>query len=71
MEVYERPPEITVYEGRSSESIKGTATAELGRVLGQDRRPKVERAMGIEPTGKALAELENKRFRVSANPKCD
>jgi hypothetical protein len=31
----------------------------------------VERAMGIEPTGKALPELENKRFRANANAKCD
>ena len=27
--------------------------------------------MGIEPTGKALAELENKRFRANADAKCD
>jgi hypothetical protein len=27
--------------------------------------------MGIEPTGKALPELENKRFRASAETKCD
>jgi hypothetical protein len=31
----------------------------------------VERAMGIEPTGKALPELENERFRANANAKCD
>jgi hypothetical protein len=29
------------------------------------------RAMGIEPTGKALPELENKRFRANANAKCE
>jgi len=27
--------------------------------------------MGIEPTGKALPELENKRFRAMAHAKCD
>jgi hypothetical protein len=27
--------------------------------------------MGIEPTGKALPELENKRFRANADAKCD
>jgi hypothetical protein len=27
--------------------------------------------MGIEPAGKALPELENKRFGAIANPKCD
>jgi hypothetical protein len=32
---------------------------------------KMERAMGIEPTGKALPELENKRVRASADAKCD
>jgi hypothetical protein len=32
---------------------------------------KVERAMGIEPTGKALPELENKRFGATVNAKCD
>jgi hypothetical protein len=32
---------------------------------------KVERPMGIEPTGKALPELENKRFRANADAKCD
>jgi hypothetical protein len=26
--------------------------------------------MGIEPTGKALPELENKRFRANADAKC-
>jgi len=31
----------------------------------------VERAMGIEPTGKALREPENKRFRANADAKCD
>jgi hypothetical protein len=31
----------------------------------------MERAMGIEPTGKALPELENKRFRANADAKCD
>jgi hypothetical protein len=32
---------------------------------------KVERAMGIEPTGKAVSNLENKRFGAMANAKCD
>jgi hypothetical protein len=27
--------------------------------------------MGIEPTGKAPPELENKRFRANADAKCD
>jgi hypothetical protein len=27
--------------------------------------------MGIEPTGKALPEQENKRFRANADAKCD
>ena len=27
--------------------------------------------MGIEPTGKALPELKNKRFRANADAKCD
>ena len=27
--------------------------------------------MGIEPTGKALLELENKRFGANADAKCD
>ena len=27
--------------------------------------------MGIEPTGNALLELENKRFRANADAKCD
>ena len=27
--------------------------------------------MGIEPMGKALPELENKRFRANADAKCD
>src|SRR5258705_12554343 len=31
----------------------------------------MERAMGIEPTGKALPELEYKRFRANADAKCD
>ena len=31
----------------------------------------MERAMGIEPTGKALPELENKRFGAMADSKCD
>jgi hypothetical protein len=31
----------------------------------------LERAMGIEPTGAALPELENERFGAMANPKCD
>jgi hypothetical protein len=31
----------------------------------------LERAMGIEPTGKVLPELKNKRFGAMANPKCD
>ncbi len=40
-----------------------TPAIELGGV--------VERAMGIEPTGKALPDLENKRFRANADAKCD
>ena len=32
---------------------------------------KVERAMGIEPMGKALPEVENKRFCANADAKCD
>jgi hypothetical protein len=32
---------------------------------------RVERAMGIEPTGKALPELENKRFPADADAKRD
>jgi hypothetical protein len=27
--------------------------------------------MGIEPTRASVPELENKRFGVTANPKCD
>jgi hypothetical protein len=27
--------------------------------------------MGIEPTGKVLPELENKRFSANADAKCD
>ena len=38
---------------------------------GYARPRKVERAMGIEPTGKALPELENKRFRANADAKCE
>jgi hypothetical protein len=45
------------------------------RVLGQRRdtpdNGRLERAMGIEPTGKTLPELENKRNRVNADAKCD
>jgi hypothetical protein len=32
---------------------------------------RVERSMGIEPTGKVLPELENKWFRANAEAKCD
>src|ERR1700679_1239307 len=32
---------------------------------------KLERAMGIDPTRKALPGLENKRFGRIADPKCD
>jgi hypothetical protein len=42
----------------------------LGRGLASDGW-RMERAMGIEPMGKALAELENKRFRANAEAKCD
>jgi hypothetical protein len=35
------------------------------------RSLKVERAMGIEPTRRALPGLENKRFAAMANTKCD
>jgi hypothetical protein len=35
------------------------------------RQRKMERAMGIEPTGTARPELENKRFRANADAKCD
>jgi hypothetical protein len=38
--------------------------------IGQRWR-KMERATGIEPMGKALPELENKRFRANADAKCD
>jgi len=31
----------------------------------------MERAMGIEPTGKALPELENERFGAIADARCD
>jgi hypothetical protein len=31
----------------------------------------MERAMGIEPTGKVLPELENKRFDAISDAKCD
>jgi hypothetical protein len=31
----------------------------------------MERAMGIEPTGKAVLGLENKRFGAIAETKCD
>ena len=45
-------------------------TSRLGKI-GHARQRKMERAMGIEPTGKALPELENKRFRANADAKCD
>jgi hypothetical protein len=31
----------------------------------------MERAMGIEPTGKAVLGLENKQFGANADAKCD
>jgi hypothetical protein len=34
-------------------------------------RAVVERAMGIEPTGAARSELENKQFGAMAHAKCD
>jgi hypothetical protein len=43
----------------------GTLAATGQRWLG------LERAMGIEPMGKALPELENMRFRANADAKCD
>src|SRR5258708_7469169 len=42
-----------------------------GATQGGARQRKVERAMGIEPTEKALPELEDKRFRANADAKCD
>jgi hypothetical protein len=38
---------------------------------GYARQQKVERAMGIEPTGKVLPEPENRRVRAKADAKCD
>jgi len=38
---------------------------------GHARQREVERAMGIEPTGKAVPELENKRFGAITDAKCD
>lgn len=37
----------------------------------RQRSREVERAMGIEPTGTARPEPENKRFRAQADAKCD
>ena len=44
-------------------------SGELSRVVRASLR--VERAMGIEPTGKAQPELENKWFHANADAKCD
>src|ERR1700677_3932084 len=41
-----------------------------GRCIGR-RWLEMERAMGIEPTGKAVLGLENKRFGAIAETKCD
>jgi hypothetical protein len=72
--------------GRSTHSIKGTVVAasrlwepdnKLGRVLGKRRnRPDNEKWSGrweSNPHGRRLRppELENKRFRATANAKCD
>jgi hypothetical protein len=54
----------TVKTGRSAKSRPRTTQ-------GDARQRKVERAMGIEPSGEVLRSLGNTRFGATANPKCD
>jgi hypothetical protein len=51
---------------RTEHFAAGGAFAAIGQ-----RWLRLERAMGIEPTRASVPELENKRFGVTANPKCD
>jgi hypothetical protein len=53
----------------STKDLIGFGLGELSCVGRRSLR--VERAMGIEPTGPVLPELENKRFGAMAIPKCD
>jgi hypothetical protein len=54
---------------RPSQATIDLGLGELSYVV--SRSPRVERAMGIEPTGNALPSLENKRFGENADAKCD
>ena len=61
-----------------TEHVAGTTSARDVFAAAQKSRDgvnrdalRVERAMGIEPTGKALPVLKNKRFDANADAKCD